>query len=400
MDPVRQIKLFNSGRDPERLAIKYSKMRASAFAFLRGTCHLFYERLSREGISKTSPLVWACGDLHLENFGAYKGDNRLVYFDLNDFDEAALAPASWDLLRMLTSIWVGIDSRSGKTSDTNTLCSTFLDAYSSSLATGKSYWVERETAQGPVRALLDSLRERSRLQFLDVRTELKGRKRVIRVDGRKALAASKKQRATIVEFMSSFAARQSNPGFYKTLDVARRIAGTGSLGVDRFAILVQGKSSPSSNYLLDLKLSTKSTLATHVGLRQPRWLTEAHRIVELQQRSQAAPMAFLQPVLVGDTAYVLRELQPSEDRISFAPLKLPIGELKELVTSMGKIVAWAHLRSAGRQESAIADELIEFGQRKKWQKKLITASLACAQQVRADSATFGAAYDDGAFNDG
>src|ERR1035437_4029638 len=199
MDPVRQIKLFNSGRDPERLTIKYSKMRASAFAFLRGTCHLFYDRLPREGMSKNFPLVWACGDLHLENFGTYKGDNRLVYFDLNDFDEAALAPASWDLVRMLTSIWVGTESSSTKTSDSNILCLAFLDAYSSVLAAGKSYWVERETAQGPVRALLDSLRQRSRLQFLEARTELKGKKRIIRVDSKKALASSKIQRTNVME---------------------------------------------------------------------------------------------------------------------------------------------------------------------------------------------------------
>jgi uncharacterized protein (DUF2252 family) len=72
-------------------------MRASPFAFLRGSCHLFYDRLPRGGIFRSSPLAWSCGDLHLENFGSFKGDNRLVYFDINDFDESALAPASWDL---------------------------------------------------------------------------------------------------------------------------------------------------------------------------------------------------------------------------------------------------------------------------------------------------------------
>ena len=41
-----------------------------------------------------SPVCWICGDLHIENFGSYKGDNRLVYFDLNDFDESILAPVS------------------------------------------------------------------------------------------------------------------------------------------------------------------------------------------------------------------------------------------------------------------------------------------------------------------
>ncbi len=46
----------------------------------------------------------------MENFGSYKGDNRQVYFDINDFDEGALAPASWDLVRLLASIQCGADA--------------------------------------------------------------------------------------------------------------------------------------------------------------------------------------------------------------------------------------------------------------------------------------------------
>ena len=106
-DVVEQILSFNAGRDPQRLVLKYRNMRASAFVFLRGTCHLFYRRLPDSPLFSTAPLVWSCGDLHLQNFGSYKGDNRLVYFDLNDFDESALAPASWDLVRFLTSLQIG-----------------------------------------------------------------------------------------------------------------------------------------------------------------------------------------------------------------------------------------------------------------------------------------------------
>src|SRR5712671_315 len=51
-----------------------------------------------------APLVWVCGDLHLENFGSFHGDDGRANFDVNDFDEAALAPASWDLARLLTSL--------------------------------------------------------------------------------------------------------------------------------------------------------------------------------------------------------------------------------------------------------------------------------------------------------
>ena len=128
IDVVGQIQGFNAGRDPERLAMKYRAMRASPFAFLRGTCHLFYDRLPRGGVFKSAPLVWVCGDLHMENFGSYKGDNRLVYFDVNDFDESALAPASWDLVRFLTSVCVGAGGFSIGESRAQTLCQSFLGA--------------------------------------------------------------------------------------------------------------------------------------------------------------------------------------------------------------------------------------------------------------------------------
>ena len=67
MDVAQTIRDFNAGRDPERLQMKYTTMRESPFAFLRGTCHLFYDRLPKLMRVDGAPLVWACGDLHLEN---------------------------------------------------------------------------------------------------------------------------------------------------------------------------------------------------------------------------------------------------------------------------------------------------------------------------------------------
>jgi uncharacterized protein (DUF2252 family) len=397
MNVVRQIRAYNFGRDAERLQLKYRAMRRSGFAFLRGTCHLFYEQLPRGGIFKSAPLAWICGDLHLENFGSYKGDNRLVYFDLNDFDEAVLAPVSWELVRLLTSLRIGAETLAIDRAELRRLCDAFLDAYSAALVLGKPYWVERETARGLVRALLDTLRDRQRARFLDSRTTLKGKRRILRVDGRKALAASPAQRARVMEFMAAFARQQADPGFYRALDVARRIAGTGSLGVDRYVILVHGKGSPDRNYLLDLKQALPSALVPQLAVRQPRWETQAHRVVALQQRVQAVPMAFLYPVMVGGHAYVLRGLQPSEDRIALDGSRQSAAEMEQLVATLGRLAAWGQLRSSGRQGSANADQLIEFGRRGRWRRKLLDASEECAAQVRADWQTFCAAYDDGAF---
>jgi len=94
---------------------------------------------------------------------------------------------------------------------------------------------------------------------------------------------------------------------------------------------------------------------------------------------------------------VLRGLQPLEDRVTLDRSSQSMGQLEQVIGTMGRLLAWAQLRSSGREGSATADELIEFGQRKKWREKLLSASEDCAEQVRADSATFGAAYDDGMF---
>ncbi len=141
-----------------------------------------------------------------------------------------------------------------------------------------------------------------------------------------------------------------------------------------------------------------SCVAPHFAALQPKWQSEAHRIVELQRRLQAVSVALLQPVRFDGSPYVIRELQPAEDRITLAGAPRTMGELKGLIGAMGQMVAWAQLRSAGRQGSAIADELVDFGLRKKWKEKLLVGSQACAAQVGKDSATFNKAYDRGAFD--
>ncbi|MGF6288995.1 DUF2252 domain-containing protein [Paraburkholderia youngii] len=396
-DIAKIIASFNAGRDPERLAMKYKAMRGSPFVFLRGTCHLFYQRLPRASVLDDAPHVWICGDMHLENFGSYKGDNRLVYFDNNDFDEACLAPAPYELVRLLTSVLVGAADLKLSRAEALALCHTALDAYGAALAYGKSRWIEAETSVGMVRDLFVALASRTRAAHLDRRTVLKGKTRMLKVDGKKALPVSDERRAAVVQFMQRFAATEPNPDFYRTLDVARRIAGTGSLGVDRYVILVEGKGSPDGNYLIDLKEALSSSVSAHVKATQPNWQTEAQRVVEVQRRNQAVSQAFLHAVEFNQRSYVLRGLQPSEDRVALADWDGKLPRLEAVINSMAELSAWAHLRSGGRQKSAIADDLIAYGSRRDWQLPLIDLATQCEAQVAADWKAYCEAYDRGSF---
>ena len=143
-DSVTQsILAYNRGRDPERLKRKFALLRRDAFAFFRGTCHLFYATLPRAALFARAPAVLACGDLHLENFGTYKGDNRLVYFDLNDFDEAALAPFTLELVRFVASVLVASTHLKLTSPQATKLCRVFAESYRNAIGDGKPRWIER-----------------------------------------------------------------------------------------------------------------------------------------------------------------------------------------------------------------------------------------------------------------
>src|SRR5205085_5003103 len=157
--------------------------------FLRGTCHLFYEDWPARTRLNRAPPVWVCGDLHLENFGSYKGDDRLLYFDINDFDEALLAPCTWDLARICTSVLVVASDNELPAREGIRLCRQFLDAYAEALALGKAGHVERLIVGGMVGDRLDKVARRSRADLLAERTRLRKGRRHITL-GEKALACT------------------------------------------------------------------------------------------------------------------------------------------------------------------------------------------------------------------
>ena len=389
-----RIQRFNLSqpRDPELLKDKYAAMRAdkeNPFVFFRATCHLFYEDLPIKSWLKKAPLVWICGDLHVENFGNYKADNRHVYFDVNDFDEAVLAPCTWEIVRLLTSIFVASETFAVKPAVAESLCQQFLNAYTQAIAEGKAYWMGADMAPSVIEAMLCRKTHVQRKELLDERTVLDKDKqrRSLKIDNKKAKSISAQQRKKVTEFIESFAAQQPNPQFFKLLDVAQRIAGKGSLGIERYVLLVEGKGSPDGNYLLDLKKSLPSSLNPYVIWEQPKWQSEADRIVSIQKRSQAITTAFLHAVTIDGDSFVLRELQSTQsptDHLKIEKWDDKLSKSEQLMRSLGQIVAWSHLRTSGRQGSAIAEQLIDFASKTKWKTELMEYAKVYSQQVHRD----------------
>lgn len=93
-------------------------------------------------------------------------------------------------------------------------------------------------------------------------------------------------------------------------------------------------------------------------------------------------MAFVQPVFIGQQAYVLRELLASKDRITLDRAKQSHADINNMIATMGHIVAWGQLRSAGRQGSALVDDLMDYAQGKSgkvscWSHRMSLPSRPC-----------------------
>ncbi|TYQ24677.1 DUF2252 domain-containing protein [Pseudanabaena sp. UWO311] len=390
-DRIYQFNL-SQPRDPDLLKAKYQYMREekeNPFIFFRSTCHLFYEDLPIKSWFKKAPLVWICGDLHVENFGNYKADNRHVYFDINDFDEAMLAPCTWEIARLLTSIFVSTETYSVGLQVAEKLCKKFLNSYLQTISDEKAYWMGEDMAPPVIEDLLARKNQVKRRELLEERTVLDQEKqrRSLKIDFKKAQPITDQQRQKLESWIEDFAAQQPNPKFFKLLDVAQRIAGKGSLGIERYVLLVEGKGSPDGNYLLDLKRALPSSLAVRNVWAQPTWKSESDRIVSIQKRLQAIPIAFLHSVTIGKDSFVLRELQSTQsptDHLKIEKWDDKLEKSEQLMLALGEVVAWSHLRSSAIQGSATIDQLIDFAGKSKWKTEVMEYAKAYSQRVHQD----------------
>ncbi len=364
MNTLRSILASNRGRNPEILPLKWERMRGDAFAFFRGTAPLFYRSWARL-CPKGAPLAWISGDAHLENLGSYKGANRVPYFDINDFDECCLAPASWEIGRALTALFLL------RRPDMARL---ILATYASTLAGGKPGHIEPEVAEGPIARLLTRVAHRNRRDFL-AKWAPKGK---IALRKGHSFAISRAEKARARRRFGAWARRQDDPSFYRVLDICGRIAGNGSLGLERYVILVKGRRQP---LMIDMKAAAASAPRGFLRAAQPPWTCEAERVATVQRFMQYVPIARLSWIAGSPVSFIVHQLQPADDRIAVAELSPP--DYEEFIRQWGRLLASAQLRSGGWKGSSDLDALIAFGQSlngRNRRRLLSAASMAAAEQ--------------------
>jgi uncharacterized protein (DUF2252 family) len=389
-DVTRRIIDFNKDRLPRMVRVKYRFMAENMFRFFRGTCHLFYEDLARKRSFPKGPLGWVCGDLHLENFGSYRSSNGQVYFDLNDFDEACLAPVTWEAVRLATSIFIGFDSLGIEDEKAEKMAKLFLKTYTATLLTGKPDYVEASMAQGIIRDFLGAVAKRKQRMVLNKRTVLKKRRLRIVTDSPKHFKIADELKGELYQHVDNWLKIDENsPYNYKVIDGVFRLAGTGSVGLERYAFLLKSLNETGFKYiLLDMKEAAPTSLGPFVGREQPAWMSEAERVVSVQRRMQNRCPALLSTSEFKGKSFIMQEMQPTKDSINFRLLKNRYRDMYCVIDAMAMLTASSQLRSTGQDGSATTDELKAFAQDPGWQEKVLAYSMKYALKVRGYYAAF------------
>ncbi|MDR6973439.1 uncharacterized protein (DUF2252 family) [Streptomyces sp. 3330] len=401
-DPVAVLERQGRDRLPELLPIRYGRMAASPFAFLRGAAALMAADLAAQ--PHTGLTVQLCGDAHLLNFGLYASPERGLVFDLNDFDETFPGPFEWDVKRLAASVAVAARENGHPEPRVHRAALEAAAAYRTAVRRLSrldelAVWYERVDA-GQLLPLLRSARRRARaggsltrarrrtsLQSLDKLTEVvDGRRRIIHdppliepagaSDGAALRKIFSDYRSTLTEERRLLLDR------YRFVDAARKAVGVGSVGTRCFIVLLAGRDTDDPLFL-QIKEARASVLEEH--LPSGPYLHPGHRVVAGQRLLQAAGDVFL-GWMTGPQSRAfywrqLRDLKSSAGVAGMSP-----AELAAYARLCGTTLARAHARSGDR--IAIAGYL---GGADTFERAVADFAVDYADRTAADHAILGAA---------
>ncbi len=333
----------------EALGKKLEALAGSAFQFFRGTFHLNACDLLRIRVPVAlpgTPEGLIVGDLHLENFGVYRGQSGELCFDVNDFDDVGYGPLDLDLKRLCTSALLLPGLAQGVRM---TAARAIARGWADELAKlGGRFPVLPWTidkADGRVKELLQDKGLKTRA---DVAAKVAPDKAHRRLAGDKFAPPSKEWvktvHASVAEYLESLKQLKAPdaPAGWDVLDVAYRYKGLGSLGRLRFTVLL-GKG--DERRMLEVKEARASVMDDLRNRPSPR--DRARTQTASIRRLQGDPWPRVAATHLGKAAALGRENEPEEEKIDsarFAEGDLKHEQLNTYARQCGQVLARLHCR--------------------------------------------------------
>src|SRR6266516_782469 len=131
-DPVALLEEQNITREQDLVPVRHGRMMVSPFTFYRGAAKIMAADLKDTPVAGLETQL--CGDAHLSNFGAFASPERVLLFDVNDFDETLPGPFEFDLKRMAASFEIAARNNGFSPADTRAVTLASVTAYREAMA--------------------------------------------------------------------------------------------------------------------------------------------------------------------------------------------------------------------------------------------------------------------------
>ncbi|KKC05197.1 DUF2252 domain-containing protein [Mycobacterium nebraskense] len=359
----------NAGRLHDLVPLRFARMLADPFSFYRGSAAVMAADL---GASPSSGIeVMCCGDAHVSNFGMYAAPHRSIVFDLNDFDEAAVAPAEWDVKRLITSAIVG-GRHAGyparairrcvgqalvgyRTSLQAMLAMDVLDRYYLRVEPERHAGTVSKGLLGVIQKTTSRARSRTSARVFKQLTE-------IGPDGTPRLREAppllqhvdEDIEAVLMESIQEYLATVPADialllSHFRVTDVALRVVGVGSVGTRCYLVILVGPN--GTPLILQIKEATRSVLDEYGGWPQPAMLAAAveakgqgMRVVDGQRILQAMSDVFLGPTRKDGRDYYVRQFHDMKGTVDTEGMAA--STFSDYVTACAVLLARAHSQSA------------------------------------------------------
>jgi uncharacterized protein (DUF2252 family) len=404
-DPIEILIEQGESRLQDLLPLRYARMKASPFAFLRGAAAVMAADLA--ATPATGLFVQAAGDCHCLNFGGFATPERRLAFDINDFDETAVAPWEWDLKRLATSFAVAGRDLLDKQARGD-LAQMVARAYRETMADLAATpvldaWYEALTIDhtGTAEAIGIGDRELKKagkaLRHTVAMVSLRHSGGAApRIEDQPPLVYHPKPgetdafRAAVEAMLADYEAslvpeRRTLLHRYRLADAAYKVVGVGSVGTLCGALLML--SGDGEALYLQFKEATKSVLETHAW--PSPYAHHGERVVRGQRLLQAASDIFL-GFATGPTGrhMYVRQLRDAKVKPQVETMS-PRG-LRRYAATCGEVLARAHARTG---DAVILATYL--GKGPAFDEAIGTFALAYARQTERDHAALLQAIEEG-----
>ena len=401
-DPVGLLEEQNTTREPDLVPVRHGRMMVSPFTFYRGAAKIMAADLKDTPVAGLE--VQLCGDAHLSNFGLFASPERVLLFDVNDFDETLPGPFEWDVKRMAASFAIAGRNNGFAKADTRAATLASVRAYREAMASfaqmgtmdiwyahldedelmsairnavagtkkeakgakkgkkGKKDEKLAEIAGKRAEKVAAKAHTRDSLQALSKLAELvDGKYRIVSQppivvparDLASTYALSPDQVVPVIheQFRAYRATLQDDRRRllerFEVVDMARKVVGVGSVGTRAFIVLLQGRDAQDPLFL-QIKEATASVLEPYLGKSQ--YKQHGERVVQGQRMMQAASDIYLgwtKGLDVSRHFYwrQLRDMKGSAEVEAMSPVGL---------TFYARTCGWTLARAHARSGDAVA----------------------------------------------